>query len=109
MFKSNPHNIYFDEYRAGNLSLVQAEKKKTNIITRCVSPDASFPDIQFKQLRLRSGDRMLVCTDGVWNYIEKKEMIGFAQEKNLKEYAGRIAKKLKKASGDNYWGWVGEI
>lgn len=109
LFKSNPHNIFFDEYRAGNISLIEAEKKKTNIITRCISLDGAFPILESKQMRLRSGDRILVCTDGVWNYIERKDMIGFAKTDNLQQYVNQVADKLKTTSGDNYWGWVGEI
>lgn len=109
LFKSLPHNIYFDEYRAGNISLMEAEKNKTNIITRCISMDAAFPILESKQMRLRTGDRLLVCTDGVWNSIEKKSLIDFAGAKNLQEMATHFEEKLKSDAGDNYWGWVGEI
>jgi serine/threonine protein phosphatase PrpC len=109
LFKSQPHNIYFDEYRAGNISLMEAEKKKTNIITRCISMDAAFPILESKQMRLKMGDRILVCTDGVWNDLDRGDLMGFARVKNLQEIANQIEKKLEEIASDNYWGWVGEI
>jgi protein phosphatase len=108
-FKSLPHNIYFDEYRLGNISLMEAEKKKTNIITRCISMDAAFPILESKQMRVKMGDRILVCTDGVWNDFDRSDLMGFARVKYLKEIAKKIEKKLESDAGDNYWGWVGEI
>ena len=108
-FKSLPHNSFFDDYRAGKLSLRKAEKNKTNFITRSLSVDNAFPILEYKQIKIKSGDRILVCTDGISNILERTDFIDFATNKQLIHAANKFAKKLKKVANDNYWGWFGEF
>ena len=108
-FKSLPHNPSFDSYREGQISLRQAEVKKTNIITRSISVDNAFPILESKQMKLESGDRIIVCTDGVWNKLTRNDLQSLASSANLNSTVKLIEKKLEADADDNYWGWVGEV
>jgi protein phosphatase len=108
-FKSLPHNPSFDAYRERQISLSQAEVKKTNIITRSISVDTAFPILECKQMKLESGDRILVCTDGVWNKLTRNDLHSLASSANLNSNVKLIEKKLEADADDNYWGWVGEV
>jgi serine/threonine protein phosphatase PrpC len=108
-FKSLPHNPSFDNYREGQISLRQAEAKKTNIITRSISVDTAFPILECKQMKLESGDRILVCTDGVWNKLNRNDLHIIASSANLNITVKLIEKKLGAVADDNYWGLVGEV
>lgn len=108
-FKSLPHNPSFDVYREGQISLRQAEAKKTNIITRSISVDTAFPILECTQMKLESGDRMLVCTDGVWNKLTRNDLHSIATSTNLNILVKIIENKLEADADDNYWGWVGEV
>ena len=108
-FKSLPHNPSFDSYREGQITLMQAEAIKTNVITSSISVDTAFPILECKQMKLKSGDRILVCTDGVWNKLNGNDLIILASSINLKLSLKKIAKKMEAESDDNYWGWVGEL
>ena len=108
-FKSLPHNIFFDQYREGKISLIQAEKNKTNIITRSLSADIAFPILESKQIKLLSGDRILVCTDGVWNKMDRRDLINLATAEKLHVAVRQLDNNLKLTADDNYWGWVGEM
>ncbi len=108
-FKSLPHNPSFDAYREGKISLRQAEAKKTNIITRSISVDTAFPILECKQMKIESGDRILVCTDGVWNKLTRIDLQSLASSANLNSAVKLIEKKLEADADDNYWGWEGEV
>jgi serine/threonine protein phosphatase PrpC len=82
-FKSLPHNPSFDSYREGQISLRQAEAKKTNIITRSISVDTAFPVLECREMKFETGDRILVCTDGVWNKLTQKDIHSLASSANL--------------------------
>lgn len=108
-FKSLPHNPSFDEYRERKISLSQAEKNKTNIITRAIIADSAFPILESRKIKLQSGDRILLCTDGVWNKMNHRDLNNLATSENLKIAIKQIEQKLKTEADDNYWGWIGEI
>jgi protein phosphatase len=108
-FKSIPHNPSFDTYREGEISLSQAEKDKNNILTRAITADNAFPIMETKQVKLHSGDRILVCTDGVWNKLKRNDLNSIAISINLNNTVKLIEKKLEAVANDNYWCWVGEV
>jgi protein phosphatase len=108
-FKSLPHNPSFDAYREGQISLKQAEVKKTNIITRSISVDTAFPILACKKMKLESGDRMLVCSDGVWNKLTRNDLHILASSTNLKFSIKQIEERLRTEADDNYWGCVWEL
>lgn len=59
--------------RHGHGAAVFLNPRTRNALTRCVGqPSAPEVDILFRQLR--SGDRILLCTDGVSRFIQEKEL-----------------------------------
>jgi protein phosphatase len=108
-FKSLPHNISFDLFREGKISLSAAEKKKTNIITRSISADSAFPIVDFEEIELNLHDRILVCTDGVWNKLNRSDFNNIAKSKNFKETINQIENKLSDVADDNFFGWCGMV
>ena len=108
-FKSLPHNPAFDDYREGKISLKQAENHKTNIITRSISVEAAFPILEFKKVELQSGDKIMVCTDGVCNKISSDNFKNLAKTDEFDKTINQLKKELIKEAEDNYWGWIGEV
>ena len=60
-------------------------------------------------MKLESGDRIFVCTDGVWNKLTRNDLQSLASSANLNSTVKLIEKKLEADADDNYWGWVGEV
>jgi len=65
---TDDHTVVADALRSGQLTPEHASRMRSNVITRSVgSRDHARPDI--KTLILMSGDRLLLCTDGLYGYL----------------------------------------
>lgn len=50
-----------------------------NYVTRCLGGNISSPEITVsKSIRLKDGDVILLCSDGLWAHTEEKSMAGLA-------------------------------
>lgn len=74
---------------------------KKNLITRAVGAE---PDIRldFCQEEYDHGDILLLCTDGLTNYIKKEEILQAAQSHPFYDFMGTLVDKAKNnGGGDN--------
>ena len=75
---TNDHNMAGDMFRAGMLSAREAElHPASSKLTRFMgmTPPAE-PELFFK--RVQAGDRLLLCSDGLYGMLDKSELTGLA-------------------------------
>ena len=87
------HSHVFELVRAGLITEEQARvSKKSNIITRGLGIN-STDDIEITDnLSYQTGDRFLLCTDGIWGAVPENELVEMAsQNKNLELVLNMLA------------------
>jgi PPM family protein phosphatase len=77
---------------------------QSNILMGCLGTETEPPvDIHFIP-RLRAGDTLLACSDGVWHYFNDPEMAGVLERLSAREAAEFLIEKARgraMGSGDN--------
>lgn len=99
---SSDHSLVAELVRDGVLQLEEADTYPyRNVITRavgtgkCLTPDITMPE------KMR-GDRWLICSDGLTEYIKPGALLAFMQQNNMDEAADRMmAKALGLGGRDN--------
>ena len=69
-------NRLLDDVIAQRLSFeeVIANEKKDSLVYYIGSKSEPMPDVNIRPLVPRSGDKLLICSDGVYNALSDKEM-----------------------------------
>ncbi len=76
-----------------------------NIITSAVTGDlrSDLPAFSVGEIKVKKGERFLLCTDGVWESMSHSEMEGCLSGKDLKEAVNRLADKtIESGARDNF-------
>lgn len=96
------HSMVQEMVEHGKLTQEQAkEHPKKNIITRALGVDETI-NIDFCEQPLDSNDVLLLCTDGLTNYIEADEILSAANESKYYELAELLVNKANRnGGGDN--------
>jgi serine/threonine protein phosphatase PrpC len=71
-----------------------------NIITRCIGMGDSL-QTDFRAMTIRPGDRFLLCTDGLYNYLEPEELLKESLERGPKEAADRLVAIANARGGED--------
>ena len=87
---SEEHSWVAEQVRAGTMSAEEAEASPyRNVITRCIGPlDELSPDIQAVQSR--TGDRWLLCTDGLTGHVSDAEILNVTADVPPSEACRRL-------------------
>ncbi|MDE5983691.1 MAG: Stp1/IreP family PP2C-type Ser/Thr phosphatase [Eubacterium sp.] len=96
------HSMVQDLLSRGKITSEEAENHPNkNIITRAVGVDKSI-DIDFGQIDLSDDDVLLLCTDGLSNYVTNNEMIEIMSDGKYYAFADRLVTRANKnGGGDN--------
>lgn len=96
------HSMVQEMVENGKLTQEQAkEHPKKNIITRALGVDETI-NIDFCEQQMDSDDVLLLCTDGLTNYIEADEILSAANESKYYELADLLVNKANRnGGGDN--------
>ncbi|MCH5321648.1 MAG: Stp1/IreP family PP2C-type Ser/Thr phosphatase [Eubacterium sp.] len=96
------HSMVQDLLSRGKITTEEAENHPNkNIITRAVGVDKSI-DIDFEQVDLNDDDVLLLCTDGLSNYVSNNEMIEIMSDGKHYAFADRLVTQANKnGGGDN--------
>lgn len=96
------HSMVQDLLSRGKITSEEAENHPNkNIITRAVGVDKSI-DIDFEQIDLSDDDVLLLCTDGLSNYVTNNEMIEIMSDGKYYAFADRLVTRANKnGGGDN--------
>lgn len=95
------HSLVSEQVRAGILSANEAKSHRLkNIITRSVGYQEEVdPDI--KTLQLKKGDKILMCSDGLSNLVEDREIQGVLSQCSLKEACENLVALANERGGDD--------
>ncbi len=86
----------------GKITKEEAEHHPNkNKITRAIGAEKMI-DIDFDEIELNDEDVLILCTDGLSNYVSSDEMISEVQDGKYYAFADRLVKKANyNGGGDN--------
>lgn len=96
------HSVVQDLLSRGEITFEEAEHHPNkNYITRAVGVDKSIK-IDFEQIDLDDSDTLLLCTDGLSNYVSNQEMLELMSDGKHYAFADRLVQKANSnGGGDN--------
>lgn len=96
------HSMVQDLLSKGKITFEEAEHHPNkNIITRAVGVDKNI-DIDFEQIDLEDDDILLLCTDGLSNYVTNSEILEIMSDGKHYAFADRLVQKANSnGGGDN--------
>ena len=96
------HSIVQDLLDKGKITSEQAlNHPNKNIITRAVGVDKNI-EIDFDQIDLDDDTTLLLCTDGLSNYVSDSEILELTSDKKQYTFADRLVNKANEnGGGDN--------
>lgn len=96
------HSMVQDLLSRGKITDEQAAKHPNkNIITRAVGVDKSI-EIDFDQIDLDDNSTLLLCTDGLSNYVTNEEIVDSMSDGKHYAFADRLVQKANEnGGGDN--------
>ena len=96
------HSIVQDLLDKGKITSEQAlNHPNKNIITRAVGVDKNI-EIDFDQIDLDDDTTLLLCTDGLSNYVSDSEILELTGDKKHYAFADRLVNKANEnGGGDN--------
>ena len=97
------HSLVEDLVEFGAITREQARNHpQKNVITRALGSDASV-EADYFEFKLRPGDVLLLCSDGLSNIVTDEEMLEQARETNDPEYLCRALMDiaLQRGARDN--------
>jgi protein phosphatase len=83
-----------------------------NIVTSCLvgNLDSESPEVFTCDVAVKSGDRFLVCSDGVWEIMDGTELNGIIAQHPIQEAANVLAQKVMEyGARDNVTFIIAEI
>lgn len=95
------HSYYAELIRQGTEN-VHMENRQKNVLLKALGPEQEVEG-QFLQQRLTTGDMLLLCTDGLYNFVPTEEMQQMLlQAEELSELVQQLlALALEKGTSDN--------
>lgn len=96
------HSLVQDLVDKGQITQQEAENHPNkNLITRAIGVDKSI-DIDFDEISLDDDEILILCTDGLSNYVSNDEMISEVKDGRYYAFADRLVKKANNnGGGDN--------
>lgn len=96
------HSMVQDLVNKGKLTSEEAAvHPNRNIITRALGVQDTI-DVDFKQVDFASGDILILCTDGLSNYVSSSEISEEVKDSKYYAFADRLVKKANtNGGGDN--------
>lgn len=96
------HSIVQDLINKGKITKEEAvNHPNKNLITRAIGVDKNI-DIDFDEVELNDNEFLILCTDGLTNYVSDDELIGEVSDGRYYAFADRLVKKANNnGGGDN--------
>lgn len=84
------HSVAYKKYKAGEITRAQIamDEDQSCLLRSLGSADRNEPDIVCCNVPVVAGDAFLLCSDGVWEYLQDEEiLIDLLKSSNAKEWA----------------------
>lgn len=96
------HSMVQELVETGRLTAEEARTHpRKNVITRALGVSNSI-NAEFSEAELSEGDVLMICTDGLSNYISEEDIVHVIHEHNYYELADELIKKANSnGGGDN--------
>lgn len=96
------HSIVQNMVETGQLTMDEAKiHPRKNVITRALGVEESI-EIEYNEINLPEDSALLICTDGLTNYLEPDEIFKIVKEYHFYEYPERLIEKANEnGGGDN--------
>lgn len=96
------HSVVQDLIDRGKITKEEAENHPNkNLITRAIGVDKSIK-IDFDEIEIKDDEVLILCTDGLSNYVSDDEMISEVKDGRYYAFADRLVKKANNnGGGDN--------
>lgn len=95
------HSIVQEMVDKGDLTAQEARKHpQKNIITRALGVE-SFIQVDYSESAFPEKGRLLICTDGLTNYLDEEQILSLARESDAEELTGRLVSLAKEAGGSD--------
>lgn len=96
---THDHSLVQEKIDAGLLSEDDAAfDPDRNLITRALGVSESI-NVDFSQRELQSGARLLLCTDGLTNFVDKHMLKSLLGEKNVQQIPEQLVNHANAAGG----------
>ena len=96
------HSVVQDLINKGKITKEEAvNHPNKNLITRAIGVDKNV-DIDFDEVELNDNEFLILCTDGLTNYVSDDELIDEVSDGRYYAFADRLVKKANNnGGGDN--------
>lgn len=96
------HSVVQDLIDRGKITKEEAENHPNkNLITRAIGVDKGIK-IDFDEIEIKDDEVLILCTDGLSNYVSDDEMISEVNDGRYYAFADRLVKKANNnGGGDN--------
>lgn len=95
------HSMVQELVSLGSITKEEAKNHpQRNIITRALGVKPSV-ETESDIIELIFGDRLLICTDGMSNYIDEDEITELSKENTVENFAGELIEKALSAGGSD--------
>lgn len=96
------HSVVQELVEDGKITALQAKSHPNkNIITRAIGVDRDIR-VDFCSEDMKDGDVLLLCTDGLTNFVEHEEICELTKDDKYYEFADRLVNTANKnGGGDN--------
>ena len=93
------HSVVQEMVNSGEITSKEARNHlQKNIITRALGI-GSLVELDYNEQKLSAGDTVLICSDGLSNHLEDKEIYSFSKKKSLEEVADTLIDKCNSRGG----------
>lgn len=96
------HSLVQDLIDSGKITPQEAENHPNkNLITRAVGVDKRI-DVDFEEIQLEEDETLILCTDGLTNYVSSQELFEDISDGQYYAFADRLVKRANNnGGGDN--------
>lgn len=108
LYQSADHSVSQLAVLAGEITpdQIRFHEDRNRVLRAIGNEDGVRPDIRFFPHALQSGDALLTCTDGFWEYVTEDDMLfALKHTKTARDWLERMIKSVKKrakSGNDNH-------
>lgn len=93
------HSVVEELVKSGKITIQEAKSfPQKNIITRALGIEEDI-DVEYNEISLKENDNIILCTDGLSNYVENEELLSHFRKHKGNEFVGKLIKHANGLGG----------